>query len=61
MFEIYNSSTDYETSILARQEWEGDDCATCPYRGAKTCENQCEEVQELYNPYLFRYDQYKKH
>jgi len=32
----------YEDLILARQEdFDSDDCSTCPYKGIDTCNNQC--------------------
>lgn len=43
---------DYEDAILDRQESEGEDCSHCPYKGEK-CKNQCLEIKEVYNPFLF--------
>lgn len=42
----------YEEAILAIQEEEHDECATCPYKGADTCNNQCAEEVEIENYYL---------
>lgn len=45
---------DYEELILDMAEDDGgvaDDCTTCPYRGDK-CRTQCEDVEEIYNPYI---------
>ena len=28
-----------------------DECTTCPYKG-ELCNNQCEEIIEIYNPYI---------
>lgn len=42
---------DYEDAILDRQESEADQCAGCPYKG-RQCNNQCEETQVTYNPYI---------
>ena len=50
--DFYNNKNDYEGAILDRQESYGDDCASCPYKGINTCQNQCMETEEIYNPYL---------
>ena len=42
----------YEELILASQEGEYDECATCPFKGVDTCKNQCMEVEEVHNPYF---------
>ena len=46
------SMNDYENAILARQEYSGDDCLSCEFAGIDTCNNQCMEVEEVYNPNL---------
>ena len=43
--------SDYENAILARQEYSGDDCLTCEYRG-DMCNSQCMEIHVVYNPNL---------
>lgn len=48
---------DYEDLILEKQESEEDDCSSCTYnpkRTGKMCNCQCEEIVEIYNPYLPR-------
>lgn len=42
---------DYESAILARQEYGGDDCLACEYRG-DMCNSQCMEIYNVYNPNL---------
>ena len=41
---------DYEYAILAGQEGEFDMCSSCEFAGIDTCQNQCKEVEEVYNP-----------
>ena len=41
-----------EEMILKRQEYNTDDCLTCPYK--EKCNNKCMEVEEHYNPNLKR-------
>ena len=43
--------SDYENAILARQEYSGDDCLSCEFRGGM-CECQCMEMRNVYNPNL---------
>ena len=50
---------DYENAILARQEYSGDDCLSCEFAGIDTCNNQCMEVEEVYNPNLISLIQQK--
>ena len=50
---------DYENAILARQEYSGDDCLSCEFAGIGTCNNQCMEVEEVYNPNLISLIQQK--
>lgn len=48
---------DYEELILARQEGEYDDveeCANCPVRGEKTCDNRCMKIEEVWNPVILK-------
>ena len=42
---------DYENAILARQEYSGDDCLSCEFRGGM-CNGQCTERHVIYNPNL---------
>ena len=42
---------DYENAILARQEYSGDDCLSCEFRGGM-CNGQCTEIHVIYNPNL---------
>lgn len=44
---------DYEYLILSICDAEStiDECTNCPYKG-ETCNNQCMEVEEVYNPVL---------
>ena len=42
---------DYENAILARQEYSGDDCLSCEFRGGM-CNGQCTETHVIYNPNL---------
>ena len=53
------SMNDYENAILARQEHNGDDCLSCEFAGIGTCNNQCMEVEEVYNPNLISLIQQK--
>ena len=46
--------TDYEYAILSNQESDFDMCSACEYKGIDTCNNQCMEVEEVYNPNLLR-------
>ena len=50
---------DYENAILARLECGGDDCLSCEFTGIDTCNNQCMEVEEVYNPNLISLIQQK--
>ena len=50
---------DYENAILARQEYSDDDCLSCKFAGIDTCNNQCMEVEEVYNPNLISLIQQK--
>ena len=50
---------DYENAILAQQEYRGDDCLSCEFAGIDTCNNQCMEVEEVYNPNLISLIQQK--
>ena len=43
---------DWEDAILIRQESEVDECTICPHKCEK-CKNQCMEITEVYNPFLF--------
>ena len=43
--------SDYENAILARQEYSGDDCLSCEFRGGM-CNGQCTETHVIYNPNL---------
>ena len=43
--------SDYENAILARQEYGGDDCLSCEFRGGM-CNSQCMEICNVYNPSL---------
>ena len=47
----YESERDYEDAILDRQEFDADECANCVYK--YSCRNQCEEIEEHYNPNLY--------
>ena len=40
-----------ENAILARQEYSGDDCLSCEFRGGM-CNGQCTETHVIYNPNL---------
>ena len=42
---------DYENAILARQEYSGDDCLSCEFRG-DMCNGQCMKINIVYNPNL---------
>ena len=44
---------DYEYLILADCEEDNtaDECATCPYKG-ESCNSQCMDIIEIYNPYI---------
>lgn len=46
----FESEKDYEDAILDRQEFDAGECAGCRYK--YECRNQCEEVEEHYNPNL---------
>lgn len=43
---------DIEEAILILQDSECEDCTNCPFKGEKTCRNQCMEVIEVPNRYL---------
>ena len=47
---------DYEWMILEMADLDNDidDCVNCPYAGIDTCNNQCGEIEEIYNPYINR-------
>ena len=45
---------DYEDAILSNQEGAFDMCSSCEYKGIDTCNNQCLEVEEVYNPNLLK-------
>lgn len=44
---------DYEYLILANCDEDNttDECAHCPHKG-ESCDSQCMEVTEVYNPYI---------
>lgn len=44
---------DFEYLILNNSDEDNtaDECTTCPYKG-ESCNNQCEEITEIYNPYI---------
>ena len=46
--------TDYEYAILSNQEGDFDMCSSCKYKGIDSCNNQCLEVEEVYNPNLLK-------
>ena len=50
---------DYEDAIFDRQECESDRCRGCEFAGIDTCNNQCMEVEEVYNPNLISLIQHK--
>ena len=39
---------DYEYAILAYQDGEFDMCSSCEFAGIDTCQNQCQEVEEVF-------------
>lgn len=50
--------TDYEEMILERQDEDAEyeDCANCPVRGEKTCDNRCMVIETIINKELMFYD-----
>ena len=52
---------DYEYLILNNSDEDNttDECKTCPYKGQQ-CNNQCMQVEAVYNPYINKEQEVKQ-
>ena len=52
---------DYEYLILNNSDADNttDECKSCPYKGQQ-CNNQCMQVEAVYNPYINKEQEVKR-